>query len=241
MICPVAWRNPVRSAAPLPWLRSWKTIFRSPSRLLHLAEDLARAVGRAVVDHDDLLADRDGADPAEDLVDAPLLVVGGDDDREHQVVGDAEDPQLAAEGLAQRLDQPLPAFGVAGEAADGRIEARARSGIERSSVSIEARCLGDLVSRANIHRVRILPASARPAAASGSLHRGRPRVCGQAGASSAKVDTVQDKRRAGSREAGLQASGGPERSARAAGPGFRKGQGRPPFKGSGPAVASDSE
>src|SRR5262249_49795470 len=81
---------------------------------LHLAEDLAGAVLRAVVDDDDLRADRDLADPAEDLVDGLLFVVAGDDDREDQVGWDAEDAQLAAEGLAQGLDQPLPALGVAG-------------------------------------------------------------------------------------------------------------------------------
>ena len=107
-IWPVACWKPVRRAAPLPWFLSWKTIVRSGSSAAISLEDLAGAVLRAVVDQDDLLRDRDGADLAEDLVDRVPLVVDRDHDREDQVVRDPIDPQPAADRVAEDADQPLP-------------------------------------------------------------------------------------------------------------------------------------
>ena len=69
-IWPVAWPEPGAQGGALALVALVEDDLQVAVALLHLAEDLAGAVGRAVVDDDDLLADRDGAHPAEDLVDA---------------------------------------------------------------------------------------------------------------------------------------------------------------------------
>ena len=126
----------------------------------HLAEDLAGAVGRAVVDDDDLLADRDGADPAEDLVDRLLLVVDRDDDREDQVVGNPDRSRASGRRLRPGSRSAIPA---------GRDRWRSRrsgdsdphpdSGPRRRST---ARSGAGAEGERNIHRVQILLAAARP-------------------------------------------------------------------------------
>ena len=145
-------------------------------------------------------------------MDGLLLVVAGDDDGEHQVVGDAEDPQLAAEGLAQGLDQPLQAFGVAGEAADGRIEARPDWGGPSASCR-DGGGVGDGGRRAYIHRVRILPArldrsprrgfalAARTlgGGAAGGDRRGSLRFRISDGPGQGKADRAADRRAVGHR------------------------------------------
>ena len=83
--------------------------------LFELFQDLAGAVLRAVIDHDDLLLDRDGTHPPEDFVDRVPLVIDRNDDREGQRLGNPEETQLAAERLAQSFEKPVPAFGVVSE------------------------------------------------------------------------------------------------------------------------------
>ena len=167
-----------------------------------------------------------------------LLVVDRDDDREHQVVGDrGRSPSLrqkASPSVSMSHSQP---FGVAGEAADRGIETpsgtRAVAGLEGAGRRGGGR-------RANIHRVRILPASARPATASGPLHRGRPGECGPAGGGPATLDTIQDKRRAGPREAGSRRPGRRAGGLAAAGNRPRKRRGPPPVKGAARCVVGES-
>ena len=55
------------------------------------------------------------------------LVVDRDDDREDQVVGNPVDAQLAAERLAQVIDQPFPALVIAGESGYGGRRSRRRA------------------------------------------------------------------------------------------------------------------
>ena len=94
-------------------------------------------------------------------------------------------PELAAEGLAKGLDEPLPAFGIAGEAADRGIQTRTRTG---GPVGVDRPVGGGGGRRTNVHRVQILFAAARPATASSRLRRGRPRDCVAVGNGSAKFD-----------------------------------------------------
>ena len=127
--------------------------FQIAISLFHLAEDLARPVGRAVIDHDDLLANRDGADPSQDLVDRRLLFIDRDHDREDQVLRDSVIAQLAAERLAQLVDEPVPPGGIVGECPD-------RSGRTRGSIGQGGLRIGKW--RADIHRAKIPKAPARP-------------------------------------------------------------------------------
>ncbi len=109
--------------------------------------------------------------------------------------GTRKSPELAAEGLAQRLDEPVQSFGVAAESACRRHECRTRSG-NRGSIRLDdaRRCCGG--ERANIHCVHILPASARPTVAPGSLRHREPGPRVGPPAIGPSIDTVQDKRRA---------------------------------------------
>ena len=87
---PVTWRTAVRTAAPLPWFCGWKThhqpVLGRVRRLrLHGGQRIARAVGRAVVDDDDLLRDRHRHHALEQGAHRARLVEDGDDDREAEV------------------------------------------------------------------------------------------------------------------------------------------------------------
>ena len=106
-IWPVACPKPVRSAAALALVLLVEADRQVGLGRLPLAEQLGRAVLRAVVDEDDLLRDRHGADLADDLGERVHLVVDGDHDREDQVVGDLEDPQVTAGGLAEEAGEGL--------------------------------------------------------------------------------------------------------------------------------------
>ena len=105
-ISPVACRKPGAQGGPFALVDLVVDDLQiDVARLFHLAEDLARAVSRAVVDHDDLLPDRNGSHPPEDLVDRGLLVIDRNDDGKRQVVGDPEQTQLAASCLTEYLQQ----------------------------------------------------------------------------------------------------------------------------------------
>ncbi len=93
---PVMWRIAVWIAAPLPRFRSWKTGRIRGSEAASSRRMLGRAVGRAVVDGDQLQRDRRRAlqDPADDRPQGPPLVVDGHQDAEER----AGRRPLAAEG-----------------------------------------------------------------------------------------------------------------------------------------------
>ena len=73
IMSPVTAAKPRRSAAPLPPLRGWRSR-TNPQLLLQPLEDLGRAVGRHVVDDDQLDAHLDGEDAADDFLDRVALV-----------------------------------------------------------------------------------------------------------------------------------------------------------------------
>ena len=64
----------------------WRSSVK-PQLALQLVEDLARSVGRSIVDDDQLDAQRDGEHAADDLLDRGTLVEHRHDDREQRVRG----------------------------------------------------------------------------------------------------------------------------------------------------------
>ena len=82
-------------------------------------EDVAGAVRGAVVDEDDLLRHGNGLDAVEDLAERVPLVVDRDNDREHKVVGDSVDAQVAADGFAQDAEQDLTPLLIVGRKGHG--------------------------------------------------------------------------------------------------------------------------
>ena len=81
---PVTSWKPRRSAAPLPPF--WRLEDQLERQLLgKLRQDVARAVLRAVVDDDELGADRDGQHAPDDLLDRRALVVAGHHDRQQRI------------------------------------------------------------------------------------------------------------------------------------------------------------
>ena len=81
---PVTAAKPRRSAAPLPRVRGCQEQ-REAELALQPIEDLARAVGRAVVDDDQLDAHRHGEHAADDFVDRVALVEHRHDDRQQRL------------------------------------------------------------------------------------------------------------------------------------------------------------
>ena len=77
----VAAAKPVRSAAPLPRLRSWR-MTRTRGSSATPAEHVGGAVGGAVVDDDDLGGPRGRQHPVEERGDGRRLVEAGHDDRQ---------------------------------------------------------------------------------------------------------------------------------------------------------------
>ena len=82
---PVTAAKPRRSAAPLPALALPQQ--REAELLLQPVENLARAVGRSVVDDDQLDAQRDGEHAPDDFLDRGTLVVHRHDDRQQRIGG----------------------------------------------------------------------------------------------------------------------------------------------------------
>ncbi len=162
--------------------------------LRHLTEDLARAVGRAVVDDDDFLANRDGAHPTEDLANGLLFVIGWDDDRKRQVSGDPVDSQLAAERLTQSVDEPVPALNVVRELRDRGAGTRNGGAIGRGGLRLGGK-------RVDVHRARVLGSSARPNSRLVVAPGLDGAWDGAAGMDAAKIVWDQDKRRPHPREA----------------------------------------
>ena len=133
---PVASAKPRRSAAPLPWFRSWKRTSspfsfagwapgRPPGpRSASCGEDLPAAVRGAVVDDHQLLRHVHGHHAAEQLLQRGILVVDGDDERNHR------SPPLADErtSVALRAVPPPPAGGGRPWRDDGLGRVRTRAG-----------------------------------------------------------------------------------------------------------------
>ena len=79
---PVTAAKPRRSAAPLPAF-AWRSSVK-PSSRCSASSIVARAVGRSVVDDDQLDAQRDGEHAPDDFLDRGTLVVHGHDHRQEQ-------------------------------------------------------------------------------------------------------------------------------------------------------------
>ena len=92
---------------------------------------------------------RHGLDALQDLADRVLLVVDRDHHRERPGRRGCGNAQLATEGFAELLDQPVPSFGIAGE------RHRARGPIGHGGLRIEMR-------RGDVHRAKIPWASPYP-------------------------------------------------------------------------------
>ena len=80
---PVTAAKPRRSAAPLPPFGCRTSVNRSV--VLQLVQQLARSVGRSVVDDDQLDAQRHGEHAPDDFLNRGTLVVHGHDDREQRI------------------------------------------------------------------------------------------------------------------------------------------------------------
>ena len=68
---------------------------REAERRLQRVQDLARAVGRSIVDDDELDAHRDGEHAPDDFLDRGTLVEHGHDDREQRIGRDGHGPGAA--------------------------------------------------------------------------------------------------------------------------------------------------
>src|SRR5439155_9101210 len=73
-------------------------------------ENLARTVGAAIVDEDDLLGDGHLFDAADHFRDPALLVVDRDDDREFEMGWNRIEPHLSAGGFAEQTVENFEAF-----------------------------------------------------------------------------------------------------------------------------------
>ena len=73
---PSAWGIAARTAAPLPRF-SWRTRTMLSRPLAPTLDEVAGAVGRAVVNDDDLFLEVESGNAVEDLDDGCRLVVGG--------------------------------------------------------------------------------------------------------------------------------------------------------------------
>ena len=114
------WRTPkpVRSAAPLPWLWSWQHARGRPASASLVPDQLARPVGRAVVDEDDLLpGNRRAPDRVDHALEGGDLVVAGDHHGEaergeirHEVLRGARRaaPSVAGDAVGASARGPAP-------------------------------------------------------------------------------------------------------------------------------------
>ena len=90
---PVTSWKPRRSAAPLPPFVGWRISLNRQLAAASARQHVARAVRRAVVDDDELDADRHGEHAPDDLLDRRPLVVHRHDDRQQRIGQDALQPR----------------------------------------------------------------------------------------------------------------------------------------------------
>ena len=112
---PVAWRKPVAQGRSLALVDVVKDDANVALLPLDFLEDVAGAVGAAIVDEDDLLGDRHLLDAADDLADPLLFVVDGNDDGELEALGNGINAELPAGHVAQELLEQAHALRRVGE------------------------------------------------------------------------------------------------------------------------------